>query len=47
MLRKSEEYVSGKTLGVEEKEHKIFANKYIVDFYKKAEDVPIFYISIK
>ena len=47
MMKKNTEYVSGKSIGVEQKEHKVFANKYIVDFYQKADGIPTFYISEK
>ena len=47
MINKNKEYVSGKSFGIEQKEHKVFLNKYIVDFYQKADGVPTFYISEK
>ncbi len=46
IIKKNEKYVSGKLKSEEIKEHKVFS-KYVVDFYKKENGIPRFYISKK
>lgn len=46
MLEKYELKISRQTAGIEEQEQKIFG-KYIVNYYKKTDGYPTFYISVK
>ena len=46
MLEKYEQKISRQTAGIEEKEQKIFG-KYVVNYYKKTDGNPVFYVSLK
>ena len=46
MLEKYELKITRQTEGIEEKEQKRFG-KYIVNYYKKSDGYPTFYISVK